>query len=388
MNIIFIALDFKPATGGIGEYTHQLAKQLHLLGETVTVVAQDMPGAEPFDSACPYNVIRFDFLKLRKKGWQGYYQRYKFLRSTIKSCQADIIFSNALQSEAFFCWLLACQRRVPFCIFAYGREVNRPRHSKNRLIAFRHNLTALRALRRASHVFCISHYTEQLVHELGVSPKNTSLLTPGIDTKDFDTEINTDQFKYEMGWQDKQIILSLCRLVERKGVDSVIRCLPPVLKQVPDLVYVVAGDGPYRAVLEKLVQTNQLDEHVVFTGYVPNEQKDLYYQVADIFVMPNRQLTDGDVEGFGIVFLEANIHAKPVVGGASGGTIDAILHGKTGLLVNPYDLDELASALIRLLKDKPYAKSVGEEGKKHVLAERTWSHVAVKLQSQLVNLST
>jgi len=186
--------------------------------------------------------------------------------------------------------------------------------------------------------------------------------------------------------KQKKVLLTLGRIVERKGVDKVIECLPLVIKKIPNVVYIVVGDGPYRVTIEKMVCNLNLEGHVLFAGYVSDEDKPSYYSACDIFVMPNRELCNGNVEGFGIVFLEANSYGQPVIGGRSGGTIDAIEDGKSGLLVDPMNKNEIASAIVRLLEDENFAKRLGKMGRERVEKEFGWPVIVSKIRQELVEV--
>ena len=129
-----------------------------------------------------------------------------------------------------------------------------------------------------------------------------------------------------------------------------------------------------------------LQDNVVFTGYVTEDKKAFYYNAAEIFIMPSRELENGDVEGFGIVFLEANAYRKPVIGGKSGGVVDAIVDGKTGLLVNPTDAKEIAFAIIRLLGNKDYATQLGVQGRKRVERDFNWEVIVSRMRIELEKL--
>ena len=146
------------------------------------------------------------------------------------------------------------------------------------------------------------------------------------------------------------------------------------------------GDGPYRNKLEDLVTRHKLQDIVIFVGSVSDDDKAAYYSVADLFVMPNRELPDGDVEGFGIVYLEANAYGKPVIAGKSGGVLDAVIDGETGILVNSNNVIEIADAIIHLLENKRYGKRLGMQGKKRVEQEFVWDMIVPALQKELHTL--
>jgi phosphatidylinositol alpha-1,6-mannosyltransferase len=134
----------------------------------------------------------------------------------------------------------------------------------------------------------------------------------------------------------------------------------------------IVGGGPEEERLRNMVRQLELDQHVRFAGSIPNKDTVDYYHASDVFVMPNRQMPNGDVEGFGLVFLEANACGKPVIGGRSGGTVDAIAHGESGYLVDPTSSAEVASRLIELLQDPAKAARLGEGGRLRVHEQFTW----------------
>lgn len=172
-----------------------------------------------------------------------------------------------------------------------------------------------------------------------------------------------------LGLAGRKVILSIGRLVERKGFDTVIRALPQVLKTVPNACYVMAGGGEYSSELKKLRDQLGLQDHVVFAGSPDREAIPAYYRLCDVFVMPSRTLSGSQCEGFGIVFLEAAASGRPAIGGLSGGIPDAIVDGVTGHLVDPTDVGALAERIISLLTDPELAKSMGQAARQRAVEE-------------------
>jgi len=169
---------------------------------------------------------------------------------------------------------------------------------------------------------------------------------------------------------NKKCIVTIGRLVERKGHDIVLKAMTQILQQIPDLHYLIVGSGPNEISLKKQVSNMGLEKYVTFTGRVPDDEIGAYYELCDIFVMISREIPEkGDLEGFGIVYLEANYFGKPVVAGRSGGVEDAVVHNKTGLLVDPTKSDEVANAIITLLSNSNFAKTLGNTGKTRVINE-------------------
>jgi phosphatidylinositol alpha-1,6-mannosyltransferase len=174
-----------------------------------------------------------------------------------------------------------------------------------------------------------------------------------------------ENLRRQHGIESKRVMLTVARLVPRKGIDVTLRTLALIAAEYPDLVYVVAGEGPMRAELETLAQQLGVEDRVLFLGRVENLA--VWYHACDLFVMPNRQMPDGEREGYGIVFAEAGFAGKPVIGGLSGGAVDAIEDGVTGLLVDPTAPTAVAGAIRQLLHDPACAKVMGEAGRERAL---------------------
>jgi len=184
--------------------------------------------------------------------------------------------------------------------------------------------------------------------------------------------------------RDRNVLLTVSRLAPRKGHDVLIEALPSITEEHPDTVYLVAGDGGRRSELESLARRVGVEDHVVFLGYVPDEDLPDLYATADLFVMPNRR-EGNSVEGFGIVFLEANATGTPVVGGDSGGAPDAVADGVTGRLVDPYDADAVAEAVTELLSDRETLTRMGRNGYERVRSEFNWDRAGRELEEVLLS---
>ncbi len=381
MNILIVALDFKPNTGGIAEYTHQIAQHLYVAGDDIMVLSEKMDNDKEFDSTCQYKIIRYDFPKSGSNRLHRFWSGYRTIAHAAKTYSADIIISNCLGSEAHVCWLVSKILNVPYCVFTYGVEINTK-------VGLKGKIKRILGTRSADKVFCCSSFTKEIIKELGVPPGKITILHPGISNSFLINSAKSSDYdiKEELGLNKKKIVLTLSRLVERKGIDKTMEAIALVRQEIPDVVYVIAGDGPYRDTLEELMKKLHLQDNVVFTGYVSEDKKAYYYNAADIFVMPNRELENGDVEGFGIVFLEANAYGKPVIGGRSGGVIDAIVDGKTGLLANPSDIKEIAFAIIRLLGNEAYATQLGLQGRKRVERDFNWEVIVSRMRIELEKL--
>jgi phosphatidylinositol alpha-1,6-mannosyltransferase len=179
----------------------------------------------------------------------------------------------------------------------------------------------------------------------------------------------------------RRVLLTVGRLIERKGHDTVIRAMVEIRRAFPDVVYVVAGSGPDEARLRSLATSLDLPSDAVrFVGEVRQDELAVYYSLADVFVMPNR-IVGSDVEGFGLVFLEAALSGRPAIGGRSGGAIDAIVDGVTGLLVDPNSGVAFTEAAHRLLSDSALAGRMGAAAKERGLRDFDYKILAPRLRA-------
>jgi phosphatidylinositol alpha-1,6-mannosyltransferase len=176
------------------------------------------------------------------------------------------------------------------------------------------------------------------------------------------------------------VLLTVGRLQRRKGQDMVIHALPQILQSLPQVKYVIVGTGEELTSLTTLAQELGVQDSVVFAGIVPDQELAAYYAACDVFIMPNRQI-GSDIEGFGMVYLEASAAGKPVVGGKSGGTDDAILSDVTGLRVDGNSSVEIANAIIDLLSTPDKAKAMGMHGRQRVEREFTWDTVVQRTRA-------
>ena len=197
-------------------------------------------------------------------------------------------------------------------------------------------------------------------------------IAPGIDVDHFCPQDST-ALRKELKLENKRVIVSVGRLVHRKGQDHLIQALPQILKSVPDAHILMVGQGPYLSHLQKLVARYNLMDHVSFIGRIQYAQLPQYICAGDIFAMPSRSRFFGlEVEGLGIVYLEASACGLPVIAGSSGGAPDAVLDGVTGFVVDGENDGAIAAAAIRLLNDVDGAKAMGTAGREWIIENWRW----------------
>jgi len=285
-------------------------------------------------------------------------------------------------SEGYFGLWLRRWLGLPFVVYAHGNEVLQAVQASWPL--------ALRALVSADRVLANSGFTAGLVRDAGVAPERIEIVHPGCDVETYRPAEGDEGLRRRLLGERHggPVLLSVGGLVPRKGHDMVIRALPRLLKRYPDLVYLVVGEGRHRQALETLLGEVGVSDHVVLTGEVRDVSLERIYALCDLFIMASReQLDQCDVEGFGMVFLEANACGKAVIGGRSGGIADAIVDGETGLLVDPHSPEAIEGAVGRLLSDPALTARMGAQGRSRVINEFTWARVATRIQGILCGLT-
>ncbi len=237
---------------------------------------------------------------------------------------------------------------------------------------------------RSDVVTHLGEYTRQrLAPALGPHPV-LAQLAPGVDVDRFGPDVDSAAVRTRHRLDGVPVVVCVSRLVRRKGQDALIRALPAVRRRVPGTVVLVVGRGPYEAQLRRLAATTGVADAVRFTGAVPEAELPAHYAAGDVFAMPCRTRRGGlDVEGLGIVYLEASATGLPVVAGRSGGAPDAVREGVTGTVVDGRDLDAIADAVAGLLDDRELAARTGRAGREWVVRDWRWDVVAERLRALL-----
>ena len=231
----------------------------------------------------------------------------------------------------------------------------------------------------------ISNYTKDLLVDTGLPEEQIKVLHLGADPDVFYpmTFQEVEKKKEDLGLREKLVLMTVGNLFLRKGQDMVIKALPGILKKFPDLVYLLVGKGRDENYLRELAASLGIEENVRFLGVIEdwNRLRELY-NICDIYIMTSRlQLKEGSVENFGIAFVEANACGRPVIGGRSGGVPEAIIDGKTGLLVDPENVGDIQKTIISLLENPSWAAKLGQNGRRRVETDLNWKKVGEKLES-------
>jgi phosphatidylinositol alpha-1,6-mannosyltransferase len=376
--VLLVANNFPPVRGGSAVVYANLARWAQ---DRLIVVAPfisyslGMPliGWREHDRRQPYRVIRLPLLRTRMgPGPAAGLGRLVFraLDAAIRLRLAALLFwLIATAGVRTVCvgellassWIIQLFRFVPgirTVAYVHGEEITTedrydPEHVRGR-----------RALQHSDAIIVVSRFTQQAVLDLlgKQSVVKVSLLENGVDGARFHPGPRAADLIELYRLEGCFVFVSVCRLLEKKGVDNAIRAFANVVRQHPQSRYLVVGTGPYADTLRDLAAQLQLSEQVVFVGQVAEDDLAEHYRLGDVFIMPNRELPNGDTEGFGLVFLEANSCGLPVIAGRDGGSTDAVQDGGNGLVVDGHSVDEIAGAMLRLLQDPDLRTKLRAQG--------------------------
>lgn len=229
----------------------------------------------------------------------------------------------------------------------------------------------------AQHVVVVSRFTAGVVADLlgADAAGRVRLIENGVDVARFRPLAPSAELRAQYGLAGRFVFVSVCRLLEKKGIDHAIRAFATIVAAHLDSRFLVVGEGEYRPALEALARTCGVADQVVFAGAVGDDELVAHYALGDVFVMPNRRLPNGDTEGFGLVFLEANACGLPVIAGRDGGSTDAVRDGDNGLVVDGHSVAAITAAMLRLREDADLRARLREGGRR-AAAAADWRHKA------------
>lgn len=367
---LLVTLEYPPFIGGVANHLASLAENFD--PNKIVVLADNYPDSKSFDSQQKYKIIRKKLLfKLIRPRWLLMY-------FVVKKIVRRYNIEQILVGQILPVGKIASMLKLPYIIMTYAMDVT--------ILGAvdRKKKMAQNIIDQAKYIVTISDFTKNQLIKLGTDEEKVKLVYPCPTLKS--TDINDQKLaevKNKYNPNNKKIILTTGRLVQRKGQDMVIKAMKKVIEQENDVLYLIGGKGEYEKKLKDLVKERSLEDYVKFIGFFSEEELPYLYAMSDVFIMASRQLEDQDVEGFGIVFLEANMFEKPVIGGNSGGIPSAVEDNVSGLLVDPTSIDEISDAIIKLLTDPELAQRLGQQGKQRVLNEFRWDIQTKKLEGYL-----
>ncbi|AVZ41113.1 MULTISPECIES: glycosyltransferase family 4 protein [unclassified Dietzia] len=370
---LLITNDYPPRPGGIQSYLETYLA--HLDPEDVAVLASTFRGRDSieYDDSRPYLVERVPTEMLLPTP-----DLAKRARRLASDFGASTVWFGAAAPLAAMAPVLREGPVTRIVASTHGHEVGWSMLPGSRQV--------LRMIGESTDaVTYVSEYTRRRL-AAAFGPHARLVHQPGgVDTDRFRPDpVRRRAIRERYGVADREVIVCLSRLVPRKGQDALIRSLPEIARRVPEAVLVVVGGGPYRRTLEGLARRHGVTDRVIFTGRIRADEIVDHHRMADVFAMPCRTRGGGlDVEGLGIVYLEASACGVPVVAGRSGGAPETVLDGTTGLVVDGTSTGEIVDAVAGLLSDRPRASSMGVRGRTWVLDSWRWEDLARNMRRVL-----
>jgi phosphatidylinositol alpha-1,6-mannosyltransferase len=377
--ILIPAYDFKPLLGGVANYGHELAVQFSKRAR-VHVLSRKLPGMEEFDQRLPYKVSR---IRTPQSALLSFPLFARTLRRLIRLQPPDAVFCPMWFPDGAACRWALKGAPIPYFVAAHGTEVfedfTTVRNSVRTVLVRR---LKRKVFHDAEKVFPVSQYTRKAVlEEAGGNDNGVITVNNGVNSMIFKkTAVNSNvEARYRP--RGERILLTVTRLYPYKGVDRMLESLPAISQAVPDVKYLIVGEGPDRQRLEDLTARLGLQTQVCFLGRLALSEIVELYNLADLFVMLSRE-EPPDVEGFGLVFLEAAACGLPSVGGRSGGIPDAIDEGKSGWLVDPCNTQEITATIIDLL-GSPERLERASEFCLSTAPQKNWEQAADRILKEL-----
>jgi len=371
VHVVVLTPYFPPLVSGAGLHVADVAEGLQLAGHRVTVVmGQGEPGLSW------YRVARVETVGSRVRGTTSLLMAIRTL-AVHRRDPVDLVVGGLAHPAGFIGSLAALLMRRPLAVIACGEEVSVGHTS--RLARWCLWLT----FKRSRAVAAISEFTRDEVIAMGGSPDRCSIVAPGIDAEPFVAPRAADRsaVRERLGLDGRRVVLTVARLEERKGHDVVLDAIRRVVADHPDVHYLIVGMGD-DARLRELAHGWDINDRLTIIPHVTSDELPEIFAAADIFAMTSRPGPEGQVEGFGIVYLEAAASELVCIAGSLGGCRDAVDHGVTGWCVDPTDPRAVAVVLKEILDDTHAAKRMGQHGRARVLSSFTKAH----LRSRIVDV--
>ncbi|MDO3722584.1 glycosyltransferase family 4 protein [Marinobacter sp. chi1] len=378
MSILLLSEIFPPTHGGSGRWFFELYQRLE--PGTVRIITHEhsIPEQQEIDRQFPQDIRR---LQMKSESWglisrQGivFYLRSIYKIWKIRPRGLSQIHCGRTIPEGFIGLILARMLNKPLVCYVHGEDIETARTSRELIWIVK------RVLSGATQLICNSQNTSTLLEEHWQVPREKiEVLNPGVDPDRFCPAPKDPEFRAEYGWDSRFVCLTVGRLQRRKGHDVMIQAVPKLLKDIPEFLYVIVGSGEQYENLKRLVASLKLQHHVQFLQELNDEVLIKCYQQCDLFILPNRT-DENDIEGFGMVLVEAQASGKPVIAGNSGGTAETMQVNRTGLLAECTSPDSITHAILELKRNIMNGLFRPEDCRQHVLDNLTWNNHANKAE--------
>jgi len=372
MRILVFTDNFPPQGGGISRFLVNICRELSLRGNEIDVLSIAERIGDIQQTKTPYRVFGC------KKS--AHFSSVPVFLKTLELVKNkyDLFFMGALQTTTLIgMYLIGHFFKIPYVVLLHGFDMD---YFQSKF--FFDRFFAGLYLKNARLIMVNSLATSQRAVANGADPSKIKVLNPGVDANFFRKRDDLKTYRDKHGLNGKKVILTVSRLVNRKGHRYVIEALASVKKEIPDVHYLVVGEGPEHGELVSLAYKLGVSNEVSFIGTVPDDELPIYYSLSEVFVMPTLSMGN-NYEGFGMVYMEANACSVPVIGSRSGGVFDAIVDGETGILVEEKDVSGISRTIKLLLQNNVLRAKMGEAGRRRAEKVFSWEVVGNKLEGYL-----
>ena len=386
LNMALLTDSFLPHAGGSRVYYFNLFKGLsEQCGDQISILTTKVPGWKSFDAAVQTPTFQIKRHAQPLPDWK-YQQALKLFPAMARSLQllrsqhVNLLHTGDLFPQGVVGMWIKRSLKIPYIAYAHGEEITRTDCSRYQYRVRDSVYT------NADRVIAANEFARQNLLRIGVKDTSIYKITPGVDCERFAPSSPRQDLIRQLHLNGKTVLLSVGRLVPHKGHSVILTALAKLSNWPGDYHYIIVGEGPSKPALMSLVRDLKLSGKVTFIGKVPETELADFYRLSDLFVLANREVK-GEMEGFGMVFLEANAAGKPVLGGRTGGTSEAVIENSTGILVDPENVDEVVKALELLLSNIELRRRLGEAGRRRAVVDFSWSDRAHNLRQICLEVS-
>jgi phosphatidylinositol alpha-1,6-mannosyltransferase len=385
MKILIVTFEFVPFAGGIATYTHAIADGLAALGWEVRVLAPHYHGCATLDRDSVFEVVRMH-VGHGSRELMRFVPGVSHVNRQLRAFEPDIVLLTSDLAHGI--GAISCRwRKVPFAAVVHGSEIAKhfpPTTAKH----FLQRLWLKSCYAKANAVFCVSHFVKDLMLHAGFESKKLFVIHNGIDDALLGTPPSVEkqqEIRRVLNVVGKPVVLTLGRVVTRKGQAEVIKAMPAIRLRRPDVCYVIVGKGDDEHRLRALASDLEVEDAVIFAGEVPDDEKLHYLDLCAVYVQPSRRDATG-VEGLGIALLEAAARGKPLIGARHGGIDEIVIDEVNGYLIEPAESGELADRIVTLLDNPNMARRMGAAAQQTIVDGFLSSRMAAQCSRHLESL--
>lgn len=365
---LIISLEFPPQIGGIATYVHDLANSLD--PNSTIVLAPPMKESEDWDAVQRYRIIRHDFF-YPKFIWPRWLKLLRLVKQIVRSEGIELLMVHHILPVGTVALHSLKSLKVPYIVFSHGTDMVMASQKKRKK-----KLASLIGRKSLQVIANSENLKMRILERFPEIASQTSVVYPCPDA-DFlvpPPQEELDSLRHIYALEGKQVILTVSRFAEGKGFPHLLRVMPEILQRVPHLVWMIVGDGEAykRNEILQEIQTRNLQNIVRFVGVVPHHELKKFYYLSNLFVLLTHP-DNGLEEGLGLVFLEASATARPVVAGQSGGVSEAVLNGKTGLVLDVLQEPQtIVDSIVNIIENPEAARELGMNGQNRIREEFNW----------------